>query len=47
MKSYKTYAIVGLIMGGTRYLRTHAEKANLEPYRKSGDMKPFVILSVS
>ena len=36
-----------LIMGGTRYLRTHGVKANLEPYRKSGNMKPFVILSMS
>ena len=34
-------------MGGTRYLRTHAEKANLEPYRKSSDFKPFVSLSMS
>jgi len=34
-------------MGGTRYLRTHGVKANLEPYRKSGNMKPFVILSMS
>ena len=36
-----------LIIGGTRYLRTHGVKANLEPYRKSGNMKPFVILSMS
>jgi len=45
-------------MGVTRCLRTHAKKANLEPYTKgllsesemigrSGDQKPFVSLSVS
>jgi len=33
-------------MGGTRNLRTHGKKANLEPYRKSDDMKPFVSLPV-
>jgi len=47
-----------LIIGVTRCLRTHAENAHLEPYRKgllgesemivkSGDLKPFVSLSVS